>query len=159
MFDVIPISGHDEFLDAQMQASAQEDLIAVGRSAARRQKRESHMVDEVKKWESISSMRKKLEPCIQIIADDLPKDRTKWKDEHRVINIELMLMRCTDKPDVIQRAIEHIAKIKKLTVTGIEKGDDARKSKELEENMVKAAQTFQKALELRSRPAPEDPDA
>ena len=117
------------------------------------------MVDDVKKWQDIVARRKKIEPYLEALRADLPQDTSQWTDEHKLVGAQIALIESTDKPDVMQRGIEHLAKIKKLTVTGIDKGDDARRSRELEENMVKAAQTFQQALELRSKPAPEDPDA
>jgi len=145
------ISSEDEFVDQMVQSVMREDAYAMGRAAGYRGRRLGRAMDNIEKWKDIGERKRAIEVYLKALEADLPDNPADWNDEHKVIGAQLALIRASDKSDVMQRGLEHIAKIKGLTATRGGERDDDTKEKKVLEDLAKLSVQMKDQLEAKAR--------
>jgi hypothetical protein len=137
----------DREMEKAVQDSCREDLIALGRSSGVRGRRLVNAMDRAQKWDDLATRKKKLEPYLESMRDELPRDRSKWTREQKLLATQIVLLETADKSDVMQRGVEHIAKLWGLISTGKQdKGNVDEDTRELAEDMSRAAKEFNRTV-------------
>ena len=147
------ISTEDDFVEALTQSVMREDAFALGRAAGYRGRRLASAMDHIEKWKDIAARKKSIEPYLEAMQNDLPDNIQDWTDEHKITAAQIALIRSTDKSDVMQRGLEHLAKIKGLVLTRSKsEEDESTKNRKLIEEFAKLGQDMKAQLEAKAKP-------
>lgn len=155
------LSSVDRYLEAEIGRTLSQDEFAMGRAAGYRGKQLGRAMDNIKKWQDIARYKKILEPILDLYREELPDSPKDYKDEHKILAHEIVIIEMSlamGKIDVAQRGIEHIARIKGLVVPRQKNENEDARTRETEEALTRLARQMKSQFESASNAKAVDDD-